>query len=274
MDYDLNRPAVLPREWAVYQGRLTFQATPRNKLGLTYDTQSNCFCPTNVGPGVFGGISTPEAGNDQRFPLQRYVQVDWNSPISSKLLLEVSGIHRVERWGGMHLQTGGDGLAPTDPQMIAITDQATTLNYQGRSRIQQLLERQPALPGRALLHHRLPRVQGRFQQRLGAPRKPHLRGSIPISYTFFNGVPNAVTLRATPYNQQVDVDADLGLFAQDKWSHRPPGPMSLRASATIAFKNSFPEQTLEPGPLTPTRNVTYRRTGQPELARHHARRAR
>ena len=43
-----DRPAVLPREWSVYQGRLTLQVSPRNKIGVTFDTQSNCFCPTNV----------------------------------------------------------------------------------------------------------------------------------------------------------------------------------------------------------------------------------
>jgi carboxypeptidase family protein len=256
VDYDLSRPAVLPREWAVYQGRLTFQASPRNKLGLTYDTQSNCFCPTNVGPGVFGGISTPEAGNDQRFPLQRYVQVDWNSPISSKLLLEVSGIHRVERWGGMHLQTGGDGLAPTDPKMIAITDQATTLNYRSAAQFNNSWN--------VNLHYRaaLSYITGSHAYKVGfnnawGHHENQTYALNPISYTFFAGQPSAVTLRATPYTQQVDVNADLGIFAQDKWTHN-----HLTMSYGVRydrFKNSFPEQTLEPGPLTPNRNVTYAR---------------
>ena len=35
-------------EFQVYQGRLTWQASPRNKIGVTYDLESNCFCPDNV----------------------------------------------------------------------------------------------------------------------------------------------------------------------------------------------------------------------------------
>ena len=32
--------------------------------------------------------------------------VDWNTPVSNRLLIEASGIHRVERWGGMDPQAG------------------------------------------------------------------------------------------------------------------------------------------------------------------------
>ena len=38
-----------------------------------------------------------------------------------------------------------------------------------------------------------------------------------FSYVFGNGTPNSITQYATPYTTAIDEDADLGLYAQDKW---------------------------------------------------------
>ena len=56
----------------------------------------------------------PEAGNDQRFPLQRPILLDWTSPVSSKLLLEATAIHRLERWGAYTLRTADDTAVDPD----------------------------------------------------------------------------------------------------------------------------------------------------------------
>ena len=65
-------------------------------------------------------MRSPRRSPSQRFPLQRPIAVDWTSPVTSKLLLEASAIHRIERWGGMHLQTNGADL---DPRMISVQEQ-------------------------------------------------------------------------------------------------------------------------------------------------------
>ena len=108
---DTARPAELNRSWQDYQARVTWQANPKNKFGFLYNIQSNCFCPFGINTLV-----APEAGNDQRFPLQRPIEVDWTSPVTSKLLLEATAIHRIERWGAMDPST----LAPG---MISVNDQ-------------------------------------------------------------------------------------------------------------------------------------------------------
>ena len=98
--------AILHQEQSIYQARITWQVSPRNKIGITFDQERFCACSTGIGPGPGGAVTTPEAGVDRRFPLQRFVTLDWSSPVSNKLLLEASGIHRVERWGGMEPQEG------------------------------------------------------------------------------------------------------------------------------------------------------------------------
>ena len=44
--------------------------------------------------------------------------------MTNRLLLEASGIHRVERWGNMHLQERGLTL---DPRMIGVIDTAANV---------------------------------------------------------------------------------------------------------------------------------------------------
>jgi len=154
------------------------------------------------------------------------------------------------------LGVGPSDQPPTDPKMIAITDQATTLNYRSAAQFNNSWN--------VNLHYRaaLSYITGSHAYKVGfnnawGHHDNQTYALNPISYTFFAGVPSAVTLRATPYTQQVDVNADLGIFAQDKWTHN-----HLTMSYGVRydrFKNSFPEQTLEPGPLTPNRNVTYAR---------------
>ena len=251
---DISRgEAVNPREWAVYQGRITWQASPKNKVGLTVDQQSNCFCPNGVGPGLFG-INAPEAATDQRFPLQRYVQVDWNSPVTGRILLEASAIHRVERWGGMHLQEGKGGVEPVAPGMISVTNSATGLTYRSAAQFNNSWN--------VNLHYRAAAsyITGSHNIKVGfnnawGHHENLTYANTPFSYGFNGLSPVSVTLRAVPFNQQVDVDADLGIFAQDRWTiNRWTLAGGIRYDH---FANSYPDQELGPGPFTPNRNIFY-----------------
>ena len=95
-DPDFTRPGVIERDWHVYQGRLTWQATPKNKFGITYDQENFCICSDRVSSTV-----APEAATEFNFPLQRFVQVDWNMPVSSNLLIEAER-HSPRRALGRH----------------------------------------------------------------------------------------------------------------------------------------------------------------------------
>src|SRR5262245_3402976 len=107
---DTSRPASIEKTWKDAQLRLSWQASQKNKIGLTYTQQDFCACHDAI-----DATTAPEAAADRRFPTQRVVLLDWTAPVTSKLLIEASGISRVERWGNMHLQTKGLTL---DPQMI------------------------------------------------------------------------------------------------------------------------------------------------------------
>jgi hypothetical protein len=270
-DPDLTRPGVIERDWYVYQGRLTWQASPKNKFGLTYDHENFCICSNGV-----SATTAPEAATEFNFPLQRFVQVDWNMPVSSNLLIEASGIHRVERWGGMDRRHGADGLPNVDPNVISIQDMFVTgltwraphgafggppynnswnTNLHYRAAVSYITGSHAFKVGfnNAWGHHEnTAYTTGNY------PYDISLGLSIPTPAGPLVIIPNTINLYATPYTSQIDVDADLGLFVQDKWTHnRWTVTGALRYDL---FKNSYPEQTVGPSALAPGRNITFPET--------------
>jgi hypothetical protein len=254
-----DRQAVLHQDQQIFQARLTWQANNKNKLGMTFDQENFCACPTQI-----SATTSPEAGVDRRFPLQRFVTVDWNSPVSNRLLLEASGIHRVERWGGMHPQVGKAGnIAALTPGITSITDNpsaATGASLTYRSAGQFNNSWNWNLHYRAAMSY----ITGSHVFKVGFnnaygyhENTTYTDPATPYSYTFANGVPQSLTYRITPRTVKVNVDRDLGLFAQDRWT---TGRWTLSGGIRYDnFKNSFPEQSVGPTFFAPNLSVQFPR---------------
>jgi hypothetical protein len=77
-------------------------------------------------------------------------------------------------------------------------------------------------------------------------------GPNPYFYTFNAGVPQAITIQAAPYTTKVEVDRDLGLFAQDRDG-------AADAGRSRAARPSRTASRAEPGAdaFTPNRNVSF-----------------
>lgn len=249
-DPDLSRPAALEKVWYDAQLRLSYQVTPRNKIGLTYQNQIFCACHDNI-----TSTRAPEAGRDRRFPVQRPVLLDWTAPVTSKLLLEASGIHRVERWGNMHLQEK-DFLI--DPSIVGVQEQAGAIpNLIYRSNTGTYNN-----SWNENFHWRfnVSYVTGSHAFKVGANDayghyENQTYATNPVSYRFRNGVPNRITIQALPDVQANSVKRDFGLFAQDRWTvNRMTLSLGLRYDH---FVNGYPAQTLGPTPFTPNRNLSF-----------------
>jgi hypothetical protein len=241
----------------IFQVNATWQATSRNRFGVTFDQESYCGCPAGV-----SATTSPEAGNDSRFPLQRFITADWTSPMTNRLLLEASAIHRVERWGGMHLQTGkGGNVDQIQPGITSVTDNpsaATGASLTYRSGAQFNNSWNWNIHYRAAVSY----ITGSHQFKFGFnnayghhENTTYTDPTTPYSFSFANGVPTQLTYRITPRTVAVNVDRDLGLFAQDRWS---VGRWTLSGGIRFdQFKNSFPPQSIAPTALAPNLNVTY-----------------
>ncbi|HZL94474.1 MAG TPA: carboxypeptidase regulatory-like domain-containing protein, partial [Vicinamibacterales bacterium] len=239
--------AILHQEQRIAQGRFTWQVNPKNKLGVTVDYEDFCACTTTISPTV-----SPEAGVDRRFPLQRFVTADWNTPVSNRILVEASAIHRVERWGGMHPQEGKlgniDGLTPG---IVAITDNPSkatgaSLSYRANTGANAYNN-----SWNWNIHYRaaVSYITGSHAFKVGFnnayghyDNTNYADPSSPLAYTFANGVPNGITYRLLPRKVEVNVNRDLGLFAQDKWT---TGRWTLSGGIRFdSYKNSFPPQSI------------------------------
>src|SRR5262249_10936624 len=81
---------------------------------------------------------------------------------------------------------------------------------------------------------------------------------LPLSYRFSGVTPNQITERSTPFTIAETIKADLGIFAQDKWT---TGRMTVNLGARFDYFNDyFPEQRLGASMFTPNRNITFPQT--------------
>jgi hypothetical protein len=252
-----GKQAILHQEQNMAEGRFTIQANRTNKIDVTYDHETLCSCPAGV-----TALVSPEAARDRRFPLERFVQVGWTSPMTSRLLFEASAIQLVERWGNMHLQTGeGENVSALAPGIVSITDNPSLatgapLTFASAAEFNNSWNWN--------VHYRaaVSYITGSHALRVGFNNAyGHFENTIytdpttPYSYNFANGVPSQLVYRITPRTVQVDVDLDMGLFVQDTWTI---DKWTLFGGVRYDhFKNSFPPQSIAPTALAPRLNISY-----------------
>jgi hypothetical protein len=241
--------------------RVTYQVNPKVKVAGTYKADKWCNCPNQI-----SATRAPEAARDRRFPRLRQEHAEITSPMTSRLLFEAVGMHLFERWGDMHLRAKGGSLDDPAleallPDLISVTEQSNNLIYRGREINNNTLV--PNWAYRASMSY----VTGTHAFRVGFNRthgflNEYQYAMNPVSYRFqtVGGVttPNQITMMNRPYTAISNMDNDLGMFAQDRWTmDRLTLNLALRFDV---FQTSFPEQTVGPAPLTPTRNITFPET--------------
>ena len=187
-----------------YLTRLTYQASTRHKFNLTYDEQRACNC------GSTTAARFQEAQSGYRFDPNRLIQATWTSTQTSRLLLEAGFTAALSQWNSFH-------MPGVEPDHIRIDDQGLGVRYGSYSGLRGDPNQTFRYSERASLSY----VTGSHNFKAGFQTEQlvdnvYLLQNGNVSYRFRNGVPNRVTLRATPYLQQ-DRARDLGIYAQDQW---------------------------------------------------------
>ena len=241
--------------------RVTWQVNPKLKVAGTYKADKWCNCPSQI-----SATRAPEAARDRRFPRLRQEHAEATSPITNRLLFETVVMHLFERWGDMHLRHNGGSLDDPAleallPDLISVTEQSNNLIYRGREINNNTLV--PNWAYRAAMSY----VTGTHAFKVGFNRthgflEEYQYAMNPVSYRFNTvaGVttPNQITMMNRPYTAISNMDNDLGIFAQDRWTmDRITLNLALRFDV---LQTSFPEQTVGPAPLVPNRNITYPET--------------
>jgi hypothetical protein len=230
--------------------RVTWQATQQHKLALSYDYQNQCNCPRSLTASI-----SPEANviNHAMLEPKDMIFAEWTAPLTSRLLLEGRAYRHRE-----HAYRPYDNLYFTnDPgpvKLNGVAEQSSGLNYRaavGDSRDTWMYT--------SIYRANLAYITGSHSFKggfnLGFNRQNQniFTTDSPMSFQFNNGVPNRLTLRATPWYRE-SLSDDHGAFMQDRWTVR-----KLTVTAGLRydyFHVSFPSVTLGPAQFVPTRNIT------------------
>jgi hypothetical protein len=230
--------------------RLTWQASQKHKLAVSYDYQNQCNCPRSLTAQI-----APEANviNHAMLEPKDSWFVDWTAPLTNRLLVEGRAYRQRE-----HAYRPYDNLYFThDPGAVKLNgvfEQSTGMSYRGGvgdSRDTWLYT--------GVYRATMSYITGAHSLKagfnLGFNRLDQLIFSTdsPMSFQFNNGVPNRLTLRANPWGREAESD-DHGAFVQDRWT---VDRLTVTAGVRYDyFYVSFPAVTVGPAQYVPNRNLS------------------
>ena len=247
-DPDTNQQSVFRIKQNSGSTRLTWQAAPKHKIGLYYDTQTR-----NWDDGV--NLVSPEALTLWRFPRLGLAQASWTSPLTSRLLLEARGQLKAESFYDLYERDN-----PVFKSMIPVTEQSSGLVYHGPSPNNYGATYQDLRTFQASLSY----VTGAHAFKVGmVDTYAKVAGrandnDYHLSYRFNLGIPNQITQRTTPTESLSVMKAELGVYAQDKWTVKR---MTLNLGLRFDYQSGyFPALHLGPAYFVPTRDLTFPET--------------
>ncbi len=235
--------------------RLTWQATPRNKFAYFYDNQYRCLCKRNLTP-----LLTPEATSSIEYPYANITSFTWSSPLTNRLLVEAGFLWHPEEWHyPLH-----------DLDMIGVQDQGLgNLTYRGQIMVNSNGQFPDAIENAFNYRASVTYVTGTHALKIGFMDQHGSRdistvgNNFNLSYRFNSPspsqpTPNQLTEYSTPNRLIENIKADLGIYAQDRWTIN-----KLTANLGVRFdyfNDYFPPQSIGPSLYTPNRNLNFPET--------------
>jgi len=241
------------RTWENTSGRITWQATPRNKIGGFWDEQWVCRKCDGATTGITdpARVSPEAVGVGQTKPL-RVPQVSWSSPVTSRLLLEAG-------FGGVYYGWGNFERDPNPTRdLIRVVEQCAA-GCAANGAIPGLGYRSQDFgtnyTGSYLWKGSASYVTGGnsvkvgYQHTLMTDDRTWSTNNQNLTYRFNNGIPNQLTESIGPWVNNARAGWDA-VFAQDTWTRN-----RLTLQGAVRFDTSrswFPAQQEGPSRFLPT----------------------
>jgi hypothetical protein len=229
----LNRNAMDINKWAYDPGneqaladnvtknaslRLTWQASPRNKVSMWWDEQVTCQRCESSGVSfaspLTGGSLSPEADGGNDNPI-RMAQAVWTSPVNSRLLLEASfGL-------GPDAVFGPQERAGNNRDVISVIEASGPvpgIEYRGLQPWARNWGHMYTYSGS------LSYVTGAHRFKVGARRQSTDAAFVSyynnqrLRYSFTNGLPTALTMYANHAANNAFEMYTTAFYAQDQWT--------------------------------------------------------
>lgn len=237
---DPNQPVVNRNTWKNGGARLTWQATPKHKLAVGTDFTAGCQCPRGVTAN-----DSYETVTHNKYNPDRAFRVEWSAPMTSRLLLEAVLYQR--RLPSNDARPDG---VPAQG-LISVMEQSSGLTYRAiPASSQRKVNENVAYRFATSYITGAHAFKVGFSNGWGKRDAWNYDDDAPISYRFNNGVPNRVTTRLSPFQSLAIMDADVGAYAQDRWT---VDRLTLSLGARLDYyKTHFPAQFVGPTLFTPT----------------------
>jgi hypothetical protein len=214
---DLSRPAYTDLPHRDSMVRLTWQASPKNKMTVSESVQKATMFWEIDRP-----FRAPEAAILQEYP-NSVTQITWSYPATNKLLLEAGGtILRAEQ-NNFRME----GVRSND---IPVTELSTGLNYNARAAIPAMNTTDAGVGQRrdqANQRLSMSYVTGSHALKVGLyamegwgfnHTEVNETAYGPVGFSFRLGMPAGITQWASPFDVTYRLMPDLGLYAQDQWT--------------------------------------------------------
>jgi hypothetical protein len=214
-DPDRSRPGFRDN-WVRDGGaRLTWQATPKQRLTASANVQDFCQCY------IFLTNSSPEATYNYRMNPNNLYQATYTFPVTTRLLLEAGFTQRTE-----HQQVQVTDGTPTNPPAIPISDVGLGITYGslfGGLTTSRSDYGDHGSQGQFSTRVVASYVTGTHSLKAGVitMHGESTIGGKPFydyQYIFRNQVPIGINQAAMPHHHVSKLGLDLGLFAQDQWT--------------------------------------------------------
>jgi carboxypeptidase family protein len=248
---DKSQQAINDGYWKQGNLRLTWQPTARNKFNIWSSLQYSCIACEQGGDGTglgFGAsIRSPEAYSTNTNHPSMMNQIAWQSPVSSRLLLEASAqLGPYFWWGSQQKNSYDTTMIPVQETAGAIPNiNYRAENWSGHKGYTNIVQGAASY----ITGSHSAKVGFRLHQNI-ADYPVNFYNNSQLKYTFTNGSPTSVTAYGDANSSQEQHQFMYALYAQDRWA---VGRLSLQGGLRFEHLGDyFPQQQMGPNLFLPT----------------------
>jgi hypothetical protein len=241
---DPTRTPENPSNTEQYNVRLTLQTSSTSKLQLYGDHLNRL----QAGANALSSATAWEAAVRVYTKGTGLFQAVWTKTISNRFLVEAGETYRPDEYFYQRQQLIYDEGNPS-----GITDTGLGLTYRAPTTAEGARQWSRQENGRVTASY----VTGSHNLKLGMQwldGKRRLAYSTPNNsyYTFVSGVPSSVTLTTYPFDEYETVEPNIGIFAQDQWTHKR---VTVNAGVRFDYLNMhIPPQLVPAAQYAPARS--------------------